>query len=208
MFYKQRNFIMNKLTNITKKYEIILASQSQRRINLLKLLNLDFEIESADINENIDKSLPPVLYSKTLAERKAKKIAEPYKGFSKLIIGADTIVVLDNKIINKPLDEDEAFFMLKSLSNRFHFVYTGLSIINTYKNTIITDYSRTCVHFRELEDKEILEYISNGKTLDKAGSYGIQDDYGALFVKRIEGCYNNVIGLPLELLYRNLLKII
>ncbi len=199
---------MNSFTNILKKYEIILASQSQRRINLLKSLSLDFKVKPANINENINKMLSPVLYSQILAQKKAEQIAKEYKNTATLVIGADTIVVLKNNIINKPTDEDEAFLMLKSLSGRSHFVYTAISIINTEKDRILTDYSRTCVYFRDLEDEEILEYVSNGRTLDKAGSYGIQDDYGALFVKKIEGCYNNVIGLPIELLRRKLLEII
>jgi len=193
--------------NILEGYEIILASQSPRRVNLLKSLKIDFEVEPADINENICKKNSPKRYVQTLASKKAEKIALKYKNTSKIIIGADTIVVLDNQVINKPSTELEAFNMLKKLSGRHHFVYTGIAVFNTKTNKIITDFSRTCVHFRELSNEEILEYVAGGKTLDKAGSYGIQDDYGALFVKKIEGCYNNVIGLPLELLWRNILKI-
>ncbi|MBR3090754.1 MAG: septum formation protein Maf, partial [Bacteroidetes bacterium] len=122
--------------------------------------------------------------------------------------GADTIVVLNNEIINKPKDENDAFQILNKLSNRSHFVYTGIALINTQNNKMLVDYSRTCVYFREIDKEEILEYIADGKTLDKAGSYGIQDDYGALFVRKIEGCYNNVLGLPIELLRRRLLEII
>lgn len=204
---------MNTLLNILKDYNIILASHSPRRINLLKSLNLEFQVKPAHIDENIDLRLPPVKYSKLLAFRKADKIREELLNDSNqqrnnIIIGADTIVVLNNEIINKPKDENDAFQILNKLSNRSHFVYTGIALINTKNNKMLVDYSRTCVYFREIDKEEILEYIADGKTLDKAGSYGIQDDYGALFVRKIEGCYNNVLGLPIELLRRRLLEII
>lgn len=201
---------MNTFINILKNYDILLASQSQRRINLLKSLNLNFKAIPANINENIELKLSPAKYAQTLALKKANKVKEEILKNTEtptLIIGADTIVVLNNKTINKPKNEDEAFQMLIKLSNTYHFVYTGIALINTKNKKIITDYSRTCVYFRKLEENEILEYISGGKTLDKAGSYGIQDDYGSLFVKKIEGCYNNVIGLPIELLRRKLIEI-
>jgi septum formation protein len=115
---------------------------------------------------------------------------------------------LNDEIINKPVSKEDAFVILKKLSGNSHFVYTGVTVLNSATSKAITDYSLTRVYFRELSDSEILDYISTGSPMDKAGAYGIQDDYGALFVKRIEGCYNNVIGLPLELMFRILLEAI
>ncbi len=198
---------MQILTNITKDYNITLASQSPRRISLLKSLQIPFSIKPADIDENISPRLSPKKYCQNLAISKALAVAENGADDATIIIAADTIVVLGKKILNKPANKIEAFNMLKQLSNRSHFVYTGIALINTKNCRIISDYSRTAVYFRELSNKEIFDYVENGSTLDKAGSYGIQDDYGAVFVHRIEGCYNNVIGLPTELLYRKLIEI-
>ena len=207
------------LSNILKKYQIILASQSPRRINLLKLLGLVFEIIPANINEELLNEAEPSAYCMKLASAKAQFVSQNINipnsliynqntliNKNSLIIAADTIVVLSDEIINKPIDADDAFRILKKLSGNNHFVYTGVTVLNSANSKPITDYSRTTVCFRELTDSEIWDYINTGSPMDKAGAYGIQDDYGALFVKRIEGCYNNVIGLPLELLFRMLMK--
>jgi septum formation protein len=217
---------LNLLTNLLKNYQIILASQSPRRINLLKSLGLDFEIIPANIDEHLLKETKPSMYCKKLALSKAQFVSKiidtkiinikPNNLIAenilidkkKLIIAADTIVVLDGEIINKPTDKIDAFNILRRLSGNNHFVYTGVTVLNSANSKAITDYSRTTVYFRKLSDTEILDYIDTGSPMDKAGGYGIQDDYGALFVKRIEGCYNNVIGLPLELLFKMLIKAI
>lgn len=207
---------MNLIANLLKDYKIILASQSPRRINLLKTLNLNFEVQPANINETINKQMTPLQYCKKLSELKASTVlAEKQKNNTvidnsenMLIIASDTIVVLKNEIINKPTDEIDAFNILKKLSNNHHFVYTGITVINSANSKILTDYSRTTVYFRELTNYEIMDYIRTGSPMDKAGAYGIQDDYGALFVQKIEGCYNNVIGLPVELLFRMLIDIV
>lgn len=210
---------MNLLANLLKNYKIILASQSPRRMNLLKSLGLDFEIIPANIDESSLKETEPSAYCKKLSLDKAQfvsKITNSETTNSKiikmqqntLIIAADTIVVLNDEIINKPVSEEDAFIILKKLSGNSHFVYTGVTVLNSATSKAITNYSLTRVYFRELSDSEILDYISSGSPMDKAGAYGIQDDYGALFVKRIEGCYNNVIGLPLELMFRILLEAI
>ena len=208
---------MNLLKNIQNNYKIILASKSPRRINLLKSLRLDFETVSANIDEEALQEKKPSLYCRKLAISKARFVQENFnckelvskENFSrkKLIIAADTIVVLENEIINKPQNEIDAFNILKKLSDRNHFVYTGIAVINLAKNRHIIDFKRTTVSFRNLSDSEIWDYINTGSPMDKAGAYGIQDDYGAVFVKKINGCYNNVIGLPLELLFQNLKKI-
>lgn len=188
--------------------KIILASQSPRRKKLLELLGFDFEILPADIDENIDfDSNYPEHTARILAEDKAKAIGEDIN-YPAYIIGADTIVVYDNKILNKPADENEAFQMLRTLSGNTHIVFTGISIYDTEKKKSTTKHQKTYVSFRELSDEEIYSYIATGSPMDKAGSYGIQDDFGAVFVHHIEGCYYNIVGLPIELLYRTMKEII
>ena len=125
-----------------------------------------------------------------------------------IIITADTIVVLDNQIIGKPKNKKDAERILKKLSGRTHKVYTGFSVFNSVNGKIITEYEKTFVKFRELNKKEIVDYISTGSPMDKAGAYGIQDDFGAVFVEKINGCYYNVVGLPLTKVYKSLLKVI
>ncbi len=125
-----------------------------------------------------------------------------------IIITADTIVVIKGKVIGKPKDKKEAEKILKTLSGRTHTVYTGFSVYNSLNGKTITDYEKTFVTFRKLAVHEIREYIAGGSPMDKAGAYGIQDDYGAVFIKKINGCYYNVVGLPLTKLYQTLLRII
>ncbi len=185
---------------------IILASNSPRRKKLLHQLNLDFKTLSVEVDESIRKNEKPVLMVKRLSKDKLNKAKEIIdKG---IIITADTIVVLDGKVINKPVDEDDANRILKKLSGRTHVVYTGYSIYNSSTNNTITDYEKTFVTFRKLNLKEIKDYIITGSPMDKAGAYGIQDDFGAVFIKKINGCYYNVVGLPLMKLYQSLLRII
>ncbi len=124
-----------------------------------------------------------------------------------IIITADTIVVMDNHILGKPKDKKDAFRILKILSGRTHIVYTGYSVYNSINKKIISEFEKTEVTFRDLTDSEILEYIAGGSPMDKAGAYGIQDDFGAVFIKKINGCYYNVVGLPLAKLYHALLRI-
>ena len=125
-----------------------------------------------------------------------------------IIITADTIVVIHGKIIGKPLHKLDAVKMLKSLSGKTHLVYTGFSIHNSVSDKTITGYEKTYVTFRKLNLNEIKDYVNTGSPLDKAGSYGIQDDYGAVFISKINGCYYNVVGLPLTKVYQSLLRII
>jgi septum formation protein len=110
-------------------------------------------------------------------------------------------VVIDDMILNKPSDPEDAFRILKILSGNTHKVYTGLSIVESVSQNWITDFQTTEVTFRELSDEEIWLYIEGGSPMDKAGAYGIQDDFGALFVSHINGCYYNIVGLPVQLLY-------
>jgi len=117
-------------------------------------------------------------------------------------------VVLDGVIINKPKDKKDAEKILKKLSGNTHIVYTGFAIFNSKNNKTIFDYETTEVTFRKLDKQEILDYIETGSPMDKAGAYGIQDDFGAVFIEKIHGCYYNVVGLPLQKLYKRLKEII
>lgn len=198
---------MNIKDLIKLEIPLVLASASPRRKHLLSLLNLEFKVEHADIDEDTETNIPPEAYCLNLAFSKAEKVAKNQKQES-LIIGADTIVVLDEEIINKPKDEDDAFKILSKLSNNTHKVYTGIAIINSLTKEWITNYQITEVSFRKLTDDEIWAYIESGSPMDKAGAYGIQDDFGAIFVSNISGCYYNIVGLPLEMLYSTLNKFI
>jgi septum formation protein len=125
-----------------------------------------------------------------------------------IVITADTIVVLDKEIIGKPKNKKDAEKILKKLSGKTHAVYTGFAIYNSQKSNVLVEYEKTMVTFRKLTTKEIKDYILSGSPMDKAGAYGIQDDFGAVFVRKINGCYYNVVGLPLSKLYSSLQKII
>ncbi len=145
----------------------------------------------------------PEEYVSLLAEKKAIYVARVLE-YPAVVFGADTIVVLENQIINKPKSEDTAFEMLNNLSGKTHYVYTGMCFINTLKKKKVNTFQKTAVTFRKLEDDEIRAYIATGSPFDKAVGYGIQDDFGSVFVSHIEGCYYNIVGLPLELFYRTL----
>lgn len=189
---------------IKNQTTIYLASKSPRRKKLLQQINLNFKTLSVDIPEDFDEGEPPVKVVKRIALEKLD--AAKTKINEGIIITADTIVVLNKKIIGKPADEKEAFIILKKLSSNTHQVYTGFAIYNSKKDLTIVGYEKTLVTFRKLSDNEIKNYIKSGSPMDKAGAYGIQDDFGAVFVEKINGCYYNVVGLPLSKLYENLKK--
>lgn len=180
------------------KKKIILASRSPRRQILLRQLGLDFIVMESDIDENQD-IIKPIEHVTILSQKKASTVAKRID--DGLVIGADTIVVLDKEILGKPKDEKDAFTMLSALSGRTHEVYTGFTIHDRPSNNIINDFEITRVTFRQLSPIEIREYIASGSPMDKAGSYGIQDDYGAVFVEKIDGCFYNVVGFPLTKFY-------
>ena len=191
---------------LNSNIKIFLASKSPRRRKLLKQLGLNFKSFSIDLHEEILDGEHPVQTVKRLALHKSQKAVK--KVDSGIVITADTIVVLDSEIIGKPKNENDAFKILSKLSGRTHTVYTGFVIHNIDTNKKIIDYEKTKVTFRKLSATEIKDYINTGSPMDKAGAYGIQDDFGAVFVKKIDGCYYNVVGLPLAKLYRSLLQII
>ncbi|MEI7812382.1 MAG: Maf family protein [Ignavibacteria bacterium] len=185
---------------------VYLASKSPRRRKLLKLFNLKFKSFSVDLNEEIPDGEHPVSTVKRLSLQKLEAAKSKVK--CGIIITADTIVVLNKKIIGKPKDEKDAAEILKLLSGKTHSVYTGFAIYNSVSGKTIINYVKTRVTFRKLENKEITDYIKTGSPMDKAGAYGIQDDFGAVFVNKINGCYYNVVGLPLTKLYDSLKQII
>ncbi len=185
---------------------VILASASERRIELLNRLVKEFDIIVSDFNESkilFKGSIDG--YVKEIALGKAMGVKEKLCTDA-IIISADTIVTLDNKILGKPKDEEDAFNMLKSLQGRKHLVYSGVVVMDTATNVIIQESLSTEVTFSEISDNEILEYIKTGEPLDKAGAYGIQG-IGGIFVKEIKGCYYNVVGLPLNKLKDMLEKV-
>ena len=182
---------------------IILASGSPRRKEILENTNLKFSVITSDIDERIFENEEPIQLVLRLAFEKCMSVAQ--NNPSDLVIGADTIVVLDNEILGKPKNEEEAFDMLSKLSNREHQVITGMSIVNLEKEKKIVDYAISNVKFKKLTDQDIKDYINTKECLDKAGSYGIQG-YGALLVEEIKGDYFNIVGLPISKL-SDILKI-
>lgn len=185
---------------------VVLASASPRRKHLLAQIGLDFTIHVSNFaEENLPLDIPPAEYVQTLALHKAQNVAFLLE-IPSIVIGADTVVVLSQKIMNKPTSEESAETMLKTLSGRTHEVFTGISLVNSATKQAMTAVQRTEVTFRDLDLEEIRAYIQTGSPMDKAGAYGIQDDFGAVFIKEIRGCYYNVVGLPLELLYCELKK--
>jgi len=185
---------------------IYLASASPRRKKLLKQIGLKFKTFSVNIHENFLDGEHPVKTVKRLA---MEKLTAAQKKVRKgIIITADTIVVLEGKVLGKPKNKKEAETMLATLSGKTHYVYTGFAIFNSQNKKTIAGYRKTAVTFREISKSEIREYVRGGSPMDKAGAYGIQDDYGAVFVKNIKGCYYNVVGLPLSDIFQALKEIL
>ncbi|WP_042354915.1 Maf family protein [Bacillus rubiinfantis] len=179
--------------------DLILASSSPRRKELLENLHLSFTISSSEVDESFDPMLAPKDVVMELAERKAKAVfAQNQHAF---VIGADTIVVANQQILGKPADEAEAISMLQRLSGQQHDVYTGVSIISKEKCTKF--YEKTEVWFWELSDALIQFYVDSGEPLDKAGAYGIQQ-LGSMLVRKINGDYFSVVGLPISRTIREL----
>lgn len=178
--------------------KIILASSSPRRMEILKNLRVEFDVIPSNYEEVLVNKLPEELVC-YLAKNKALEVSSRVTS-EKIILAADTMVFIDNMTLGKPHTDIAAYNMLKSLSGRKHDVITGICLLSKSLNKTYLDYEVTNVFFRELSDEEIWNYIGTGEPLDKAGAYGIQG-LGGLFVKRIEGCYFNVVGLPIYKLY-------
>lgn len=175
--------------------KIILASSSPRRKELLEKYNLNPIIFKPDVEEKELTKEKPIQIAMSLAFEKALWVSDHFEN-EEIIIGADTIVVYQNEVLGKPKDIEDAFRMLNLLSGKTHYVITGLSIIKANSNLKIVDYEKTKVEFRKLSKDQINRYIKTKEPMDKAGAYGIQG-YGEILVKGIDGCYSNVVGLPL-----------
>lgn len=184
---------------------LVLASQSPRRRALMEMLQLPFTVEPSGADETVDDRLPPARIVQMLAERKARAVIERLSGGAQgdeggqLVIGSDTIVTLDGKVLGKPAGFDEAVDMLSRLEARTHTVFTGLCVRNALTGEQELGFSATHVSFRPLEHAEIVRYVETGEPLDKAGAYGIQG-FGSTLVTKIAGDYFTVVGLPLFLL--------
>ncbi|NLC76802.1 MAG: septum formation inhibitor Maf [Clostridia bacterium] len=179
--------------------QLVLASASPRRRELLERLGIPFKVSVSKAEENIDRgNLTPEQLARELALLKAKDVARTLE--DGLVIGADTIVVLDDEILGKPKSREEAGRMLHLLSGRSHQVITGLALVEAGGGRVQLTSEVTTVWFRRLDPGEVEWYLDTGEPMDKAGAYGIQGK-GSILVDRIEGCYFNVVGLPLTRLY-------
>lgn len=181
---------------------IILASKSPRRQELLKLMGLNFKVELKDVNESYPEDLSPAEIAVYISEKKAKA----FSADEEIVITADTIVAINGEILGKPNDKAHAQEMLRKLSGSKHEVYTGVTLVQGDKKTSF--YDVTEVSCKTVTDTEIDFYIDNYQPYDKAGSYGVQDWWGIVVVEKISGSYTNVMGLPTEKLYNELLKFI
>lgn len=180
--------------------KIILASASPRRAEILKMANIEFEVNASNIEEIINPSLSAVEIVKDLARQKTAAIHNSVN--RDITLGADTIVVLGNKILGKPRDLEEAKSTLKALSGQVHQVITGVAIFNGEEQNIFA--VTTEVHFNNLSDEQIEFYVEIYKPLDKAGAYAIQEYIGAVGIEKIVGDYYNVVGLPIQEVIRRL----
>lgn len=175
--------------------KLILASASPRRSDLLRLLGLSFDVFPSHVSEALDRSIPPEDYVREISGRKARAVASRFN--SGIVIGADTVVVLDGDILEKPAGEDEAIRMLSRLSGKTHRVYTGLTLIDSESGRSLRDVAVTDVTMRPLTPEEIQFYVKSGEPMDKAGAYAVQGR-AAAFVTSISGCFYNVVGLPIS----------
>jgi septum formation protein len=185
---------------------LILASRSPRRFSLLSQIGLSPRVVSCDIPEEFDLSRSPAENAQGLAELKAACVATNIA--EGIVLGADTIVVIDGVILGKPVDGADAMRMLGLLGGRTHTVHTGFALIDRPSGRSVSGVESTQVTFRDIPRKEIEDYVRGGSPMDKAGAYGIQDDYGAVFVTRVDGCYYNVVGLPLARVFVELRRLL
>ena len=176
--------------------QLILASQSPRRKILLKQIGLKFRVHPSNIQEDIDRNTSPTDNARRIALQKAVEVAALFE--CAIIVGADTIVVLGNRILGKPVSTSDAKRMLRLLSGRQHTVITAIAIVDSQSRRHVVLEEKTRVKFRKIRESEIARYVASGSPMDKAGAYGIQDDYGAVFVERVNGCFYNVVGFPLS----------
>ena len=182
--------------------KFILASKSPRRKELLQTILSEFEIKESSFDEDSIKNKKPTALVKALSKGKCEKVFEKTSGV-RCVIGADTVAVLDNKILGKPKDEFEAKKMLKMLSGKAHKVLTGVCVKSTIDEELVTTSSFVCcskVYFKKLSEEEIENYVFSKEPMDKAGAYAIQGLAGK-FVEKINGSFHNIVGLPVSQLY-------
>jgi len=191
---------MEKL-NINNK-QIILGSQSPRRKELLNAMGLEFKVKKLNVEESYPQSLSPIQTALFLSRKKSKAYNVSH---NELLICADTIVYQKNNIFEKPKSKKEAVQMLTEISNKQHYVVTGVTLKT--KEEELSFYERSIVKFKKLSKSEILFYVNNYNPLDKAGGYGIQDWIGLIGVEKISGSFYNVMGLPTLKIYENILKL-
>lgn len=188
-----------------KKYKVILASNSPRRKELLAGLGVDYEVRTLP---DVDESYPETLQGADIPLYIAKEKVDAYVAMmqpGELMITADTIVWLDGKVLGKPRDREDALQMLRTMSGRTHEVFTGVCITTTDWQRSFT--AQTEVRFATLSEEEIAYYVDNFQPMDKAGAYGVQEWIGFIGVENISGSYYNIMGLPVQKLYRELLKV-
>ena len=191
---------MNALFSIDPPF--ILASQSPRRRALLEHVNVSFRVQVSPADEHVEEPRSPAQTARRLAARKAVPVAEAHP--SALVLAADTVVSHSDTLLGKPDSPTDATAMLKQLSGTTHAVHTGIALHHADTGRAVSADCETRVTFASLQAAEIEAYVATGSPMDKAGAYGIQDHTGPLFVKRLEGDYHNVVGLPLRCLYKTL----
>ncbi len=194
---------MGKSKFLKPEYKILLASSSPRRKELISELNFNIEIVKTHFKEEV---VPKDVFRENIATFLAQEKSMAYQNLQKneILITADTIVWIDNQVLGKPKNEEEAYNMLSLLSGKEHYVFTGICLRSLNKKRVF--FAETKVKFSKLSKDEIIYYIQNYKPFDKAGAYGIQEWIGMIAVENIEGSYYNVMGLPVQKLYRELIK--
>lgn len=182
--------------------KLLLASKSPRRRQLLSQLGYPVEFVDLDVDEHVSNGTPAAAMAELIARRKADAYPKDLISDEAVVVTADTVVVLDDQPLGKPHSRQEAIDMLCALSGRHHSVYTGVCLRSSNKTVHFSE--KTDVHFRSLSDEEIIYYVDTYHPFDKAGAYGIQEWIGMVGITRIDGCYYNVMGLPLAALYSHL----
>jgi septum formation protein len=185
---------------MTTREAIVLASASPRRAELLRAAGIDFVVDPADVDESVVEGEAPDAYVLRLAESKARVVHARHAG--RVVLAADTSVVVDAQILGKPVDAADAMRMLRLLSGRIHLVMTGVTVIHPERGPV-SAVARTGVEFVRLSDDELEWYVDSGEPMDKAGAYAIQA-LASRFIVRIDGSYSNVVGLPIALVYQML----
>jgi len=199
----ETTFLLRKL----EKFNVLLASKSPRRQELLAQLGISFAVCNSFVNETVPQGLSVHDTAQYLAQQKAEAVFAMYKKQKELIvIGGDTLVTLDNEIMGKPANRKEAFRMLKKLSGKQHAVISGISVV-THKK-ILTKYDEALVSFNDLSDEDICYYVDKFMPYDKAGAYGIQEWIGCRGIRKIEGSFFTIMGFPTHLVWNMLEEII